>query len=195
MDRVNYVDLATKHAALRDQLMDALGRVLDHGWFIGGPEVGQLETALAARLGLPHVITCNSGTDALLMALRLRGVGPGDEVIIPSHSFIATGNAVLLLGATPVFADIDDDTMVLDPARVAAAITARTRAVVAVHLNGYPSDLSEIHRVCDSRSIAVIEDCAQAFGATRAGRGVGQSGLGCFSFHPLKVLSAYGDGG
>ncbi len=186
--RVPYVDLPAQHGPLREELLAAVGRVLDHGQFVLGPEVRELEARLAAYLGVPHVVTCGSGTDALVLALRLRGIGPGDEVITVSHTFVTTATAIALVGATPVFADIDPRTMTMDAASAKAAVTSRTRAVIPVHLNGYPCPLPDI-------GVEIIEDCAQAFGAGRLGARVGSRHIGCFSFHPLKVLSACGDGG
>jgi len=130
-----------------------------------------------------------------VLALRLRGIGPGDEVITTAHSFIATGNAILLAGATPVFVDIDEDTMVLNPLKVRDAITERTRAIMPVHLNGFPMDTSLLEDVCRERGLSLLEDCAQAFGVRRDNKGVGSFDVGCFSFHPLKIFSACGDGG
>ncbi len=195
MARINYIDLPAKHEPLRERLLQVFDRVLAHGQFVLGPEVRELEVRLAKYLGARDVVTCGSGTDALVLALRLRGIGPGDEVITTAHSFIATGNAILLAGATPVFVDIDSDTMVLDAALVPAAITERTRAIMPVHLNGFPMDMGPLSAICDDTGIALIEDCAQAFGSRRDGRGVGTHDIGCFSFHPLKIFSACGDGG
>jgi dTDP-4-amino-4,6-dideoxygalactose transaminase len=192
---VPYVDLVAQHRQLRAELLRAVERVLEHGQFILGPEVAELETRLAARLGARHVVTCASGTDALLLALRLRGIGPGDEVITVAHSFVATANAIALTGALPVFVDIDERTMAMDPERAMAAIGPRTRAIIPVHLNGYPVDVTTLRSIAEERGIAVIEDCAQAIGAMRGGRQVGTDGIGCFSLHPLKALSACGDAG
>ncbi len=195
MGRVGYVDLRAEHAPLRDRLVAALDAVLEHGQFVLGPEVGQLERRLAERIGVPHVVTCGNGTDALVLALRLRGIGSGDEVIVPSHSFIATANAVRLVGARVRFADVRDDTMTIDVESVRSLIGPHTRAVIPVHLNGYPCPVDVLAALCADHGIALVEDCAQAFGARRGGRSVGSAELGCFSVHPLKGLSALGDGG
>lgn len=192
---VPYVDLAALHAPIRDRLLAAVARVLDHGQFILGPEVGELEGRLAELLGIRHVVGVNSGTDAILLALRLRGVGSGDEVLTVSHSFMATAAAIRLAGATPVFVDILDDTMLMDPEALERAVTPRCRAVIPVHLNGAPCDLTAIEEICRMRGLDLIEDCAQAFGAQHRGKPVGTMGIGCFSLHPLKTLSACGDGG
>ena len=190
-----YVDLAALHAPLREELLAAVGRVLDHGRFILGPEVAELERRLAERLDVPAVVGVGNGTDALVLALEIRGIGPGDEVITVSHSFVATGSAIRLVGARPVFVDLDEETMLMDPARLAGALTPRTRAVMPVHLNGQPCDLGPIAAFCREHGLALIEDCAQAFGARHDGEPVGRIDLGCFSLHPLKVLPGYGDGG
>jgi dTDP-4-amino-4,6-dideoxygalactose transaminase len=192
---IPYVNLAAHNAALKSELLAAVARVIDHGQFINGPEVAQLESALATWLGVPHVIGVSNGTDALVLGLRLAGVGPGDEVICPSHSFVATATAIRLVGATPVFADLDEATMNLDVASTEAAITPRTRAVMPVHLNGFPADLTALSNLCQSHGLQLVEDCAQAVGARHHGQSVGTLGIGCFSLHPLKVLSAIGDAG
>lgn len=193
--RVPYVDLPAQNGALREELLEAVGRVIDHGGCILGPEVDRFEQELAAKLGVPNVVGVNSGTDALLLALRAAGVQCGDEVITVSHSFVATGTAIRLIGATPVFVDVDERTMLLDPELLEAARTERTRAVMPVHLNGHPADLTRISAFCDQHGLALVEDCAQAIGATHAGLSVGQLGIGAWSLHPLKVLSAVGDAG
>ena len=193
--KVPYVDLAAQHRGIRDELVAALDRVLEHGQLVLGPEVASLEATLAERIGARAVVTCNSGTDALVLALALRGIGLGDRVLTVTHSFVGTANAIRLVGAEPVFVDIDEETMNMDIAKACEAIDEDTRAVIPVHLNGFPSDLTALQRACDPRQIAVIEDCAQAFGATRDHVHVGAGGLGCFSLHPLKALSALGDGG
>ncbi len=195
MTAIPYVDLAALHHPLRERLLEAVGRVIDHGQFILGPEVAELERRLAERIGVPAVVGVGNGTDALLLALRSRGIGPGDEVITVSHSFVATAAAIRLAGARPVFVDVDEESMLLDAGRIEAALTERTRAVMPVHLNGFPCDLDAIAAVCRRHDLALIEDCAQAFGVRFADRPVGRTDLGCFSLHPLKVLPGYGDGG
>ena len=192
---IPYVDLPAQHRDLRAGLVAALERVLDHGQLILGPEVALLEERLRERLGVGHVVTVANGTDALVLALRLRGVRPGDEVITVSHSFVATAAAIRLVGATPVFVDVDEETMLLDPSLLEEALSPRTRAVLPVHLNGFVCDLPAIARFCERHGLALIEDCAQALGARANGRSVGSTGTGAFSLHPLKVLSALGDGG
>ena len=195
MRTIPYVDLAGQHAPLKERLLDAVGRVLDHGQFILGPEVAELEERIAERLGVPHIVGVNSGTDALVLALRARGIGPGDEVITVSHSFVASVAAICLAGARPVLVDVSWRTMNLDPALLEDAVTPRTRAVIPVHLNGFPADLDPITDVCRRHDLALIEDAAQAFGTRYRGESVGTRELGCFSLHPLKILSACGDAG
>ncbi len=192
---IPYIDLVSHHAALRAEILEAVGRVLDHGQFVLGPEVAAFEAEIARRLDVRHVIAVGTGTDALVLALRARGVGPGDEVITVSHSFVATATAVRLVGATPVLVDVDDATMTMDPLALEHAVTARTKAVIPVHLGGWPCDLTAIQDVCNRHDLHLIEDCAQSVGARHRGRSVGTYGVGCFSLHPLKVLSALGDGG
>ncbi len=193
--RAPYVNLTAHNAAFKERMLEAVGRVIDHGWFILGPEVKELERRVAEYLGVPHVVGVNTGTDALVLALRLRGVGPGDEVITSSHGYVATVSAIRLVGATPVLVEVDDESMLIDPAAIEAAITPRTRAVIAVHLNGHPCEIDRIAAICDRNKLTLIEDCAQAFGARYRGRQVGVHDIGCFSLHPLKVFSACGDAG
>lgn len=193
--RIPYVDLARLHRPLREELLEATARVLDHGQFVLGPEVAELEARLAERLGVAAVVGVSTGTDALVLALRLAGVGQGDEVITVSHSFVATASAIRLLGARPVFVDVDEETMLMDPAGLEAARSPRTRAVLPVHLNGFACDLEPISAFCRRHGLPLIEDCAQAFGVLHAGRPVGSTQIGCFSLHPLKTLSACGDAG
>jgi len=190
------LDLTRQHAALRAELLAAAARVLDSARFILGPEGRALEEELAAASGARHGVGVGSGTDALLVALRVVGVGPGDEVITSPLSFVASASTVAHLGATPVFVDVEPDTLTLDPARVEAAITERTRAVMPVHLYGQPAAMDAIEAVARRHGLAVVADAAQAVGATYRGRGVGAWGdLVCLSFYPTKNLGACGDGG
>jgi dTDP-4-amino-4,6-dideoxygalactose transaminase len=193
--RVPYVDLAAQHAPLEEDLLAAVRRVLRHGAFILGPEVEELETALSQRLGLTHVVGVASGTDALVLALRLRGVGPGDEVLVPSHSFFASAHAIRLAGAEPVFVDIEPARMLMDPGCLGDHLAKRTRAVMPVHLGGHPCNMDRIGAFCIEHGLHLIEDCAQAIGTRWRGRSVGDFGVGCFSLHPLKTLAAPGDAG
>ncbi|MDO8476781.1 MAG: DegT/DnrJ/EryC1/StrS family aminotransferase [Candidatus Rokubacteria bacterium] len=176
--------------------MAAAERVLASCRFILGPEVGALEAELAALCGTRHGIGVNSGTDALVLALKAVGVKPGDEVVTSSFSFVASASAVLMVGARPVFVDIDPVTYNLDPALVARAVTPQTRAIVAVHLYGQPAAMDALTAIASARGIAVVADAAQAVGATYDGRGVGAWGdAACLSFYPTKNLGACGDGG
>jgi dTDP-4-amino-4,6-dideoxygalactose transaminase len=193
--RVPAVDLAAQHAPLRAELLEAMSDVLSHGQFILGPEVKRFEELMAERLGVERVVGVGSGTDALSLALALCEIGPGDEVITVSHSFFATATAIALEGATPVFVDVDPDTLTMDSAALEAAITPRTRAVMPVHLTGAPCDMQGISNLCEAHSLRLIEDCAQSLGARVGDRAVGSFGIGAFSLHPLKILSACGDGG
>jgi dTDP-4-amino-4,6-dideoxygalactose transaminase len=190
------IDLKRQHEALRAELLEAAARVLDSCRFILGPEVQALERELAALCGARHGVGVNSGTDALLLALKAVGVKPGDEVITSAFSFVASASTVVMAGAVPVFADIDPQTYNLDPARLEAAITARTRAVVPVHLYGQPAAMDAITAVARARGLAVVADAAQAVGARYAELPVGAWGDAvCLSFYPTKNLGACGDGG
>lgn len=190
------IDLAAQQARLKPELDARIARVLGHGNFILGPEVGELEERLAAYTGAAHCITCANGTDALQIALMALGVGPGDEVITPGFSYIATAEAAAILGARPVYVDIDPQTYLIDPQGVAAAITSRTKAIIPVSLFGQPADFAAINAIAADFGIPVIEDGAQSFGATQAGRRSGSlSTVGCTSFFPSKPLGCYGDGG
>jgi len=193
--KVPYVDLAAQHAPLEEELLEAVREVLRHGWFILGPEVKELEERLAGRLGVHGVVGVANGTDALTLAMRLRCIGRGDEVLMPSHTFLATAHGARLLGAEPIFVDIEPDRMLLDPARLEEALTPKTRAVVPVHLGGHVCDMDALVSFCQDHDLELIEDCAQAIGSTWRGRSVGSFGLGAFSLHPLKTLSAPGDAG
>lgn len=193
---VPILDLATEIEFLWDDLMAAITRVLRSGQFILGPEVEAFEREVAEYLGVKHAIGLNSGTDALVIGLRALGVGPGDEVITTPFTFFATAEAISLVGATPVFVDIDPRTFNLDPELIPAAITPRTKAILPVHLYGRPAEMEPILAIAEEHGLKVLEDCAQAFGATYSGRKVGTLGhAGAFSFFPSKNLGAYGDGG
>jgi dTDP-4-amino-4,6-dideoxygalactose transaminase len=193
---VPLLDLKAQYAPLRDAVMATISRVCDSQQFILGAEVEGLEREVAAMLDVPHAIGVSSGTDALLAAMMAVGVGPGDEVITPTYSFFATAGCVARLGARPVLVDSEASTFNLDPDATLRAITARTKAIVPVHLFGQGADLDPVLEVARTRGVAVIEDAAQAIGARYKGRLVGGIGdLGCFSFFPSKNLGAFGDGG
>ncbi len=192
---VPYVDLALQHAQIKDELLEAIARVLDHGRFILGDEVSEFERRFAEFCGVTYAVGVNSGTDALILALKVIGVGEGDEVITTPNAFISCASSIALLGATPVFVDVRDDYNI-DPGLIQKAITRRTRAILVVHLTGRPADMDSILYIARSHDIEVIEDCAQGVGAEYRNRRVGAWGaVGCFSLHPLKTLSACGDGG
>lgn len=198
--RVALIDLERQHAALLPELRAAFDRVAATARFVGGPEVEGFESELAARLDTPHVVGCGSGTDALILALLAAGTGPGDEVIVPALSFFATAGAVSLLGATPIFADVDPATLGLDPGSAAerAASCARLRALLPVHLYGGVTALDPLRALAAEHGAALIEDAAQALGARHADGGAvggGASDTVCFSFYPTKNLGALGEAG
>jgi dTDP-4-amino-4,6-dideoxygalactose transaminase len=196
MPSIPLLDLQGQYRPLRDELLAAITRVCDAQRFIGGPEVDAFEHEVAALTGVPHAVGLSSGTDALLVALMALGIGPGDEVIVPTFSFFATAGCVSRVGAIPKLVDIDPRTYNIDPARAAAAITSRTRAIMPVHLYGQCADMDPILATANAAGIAVIEDAAQAIGATYHGRQAGAMGAaGCFSFFPSKNLGGFGDGG
>jgi dTDP-4-amino-4,6-dideoxygalactose transaminase len=193
---VPLLDLEAQYRPLRDAILAAITRVCDSQRFIMGPEVDALECELAAQLAVRHAISVSSGTDALLLALMTLGIGPGDEVVTTTYSFFATAGCVSRVGAKPVLVDIDPATFNIDPAQAVAAITPRTKAIMPVHLYGLAADLDPLMAAADRAGIAVIEDAAQAIGATYKARPLGGIGaLGCFSFFPSKNLGAFGDAG
>ncbi len=193
--KIPFVDLATEHAALQPALDEALARVLREGRYILGPETEAFEREFARACGAEHGIGTASGLDALRVALLACGVGPGDEVILPANTFIATAYAVTSTGATPVLVDATRDHLI-DVEKTARAITPRTRAILPVHLYGQPADMDELLALARAKGVRVIEDACQAHGATYRGRPTGGLGdLGCFSFYPSKNLGAIGDGG
>jgi dTDP-4-amino-4,6-dideoxygalactose transaminase len=190
------LDLNRQRATLRAELDQAVARVIDSQHFIMGPEVSLFEKEAAAYLAVKHAVACASGSDALLLALWALGVGPGREVITTPFTFFATAGAIARLGARPVFVDIDEDTLNLDPSQVASAVTPRTAAIVPVHLFGLPADMDALSAIGDRRGVAIVEDAAQSMGATHRGRQTGSIGdAGCFSFFPSKNLGCWGDGG
>ena len=193
---IEFIDLKTQQARIKDQIDAAIQRVLAHGQYILGPEVAELEEKLAAYTGAKHCITVANGTDALQIAQMALGIGPGDEVITPGFTYIATAETVALLGAKPVYVDIDARTYNLDPALLEAAITPRTKAIVPVSLYGQCADFDAINAIAAKHGIPVIEDAAQSFGATYKGRkSCNLSTIACASFFPSKPLGCYGDGG
>lgn len=201
---VPYLDLKPQYRSMEAAINARIKTVLEHGQFILGPEVEESEKALAAFAGAKYCLTAASGTDALIMALMALGVGPGDEVITTAFSFFATAEVISLVGATPVFADIDPVTFNLDPVKVEAMITKKTKAIMPVSLYGQPADFVAFDKISKKHSIPVIEDAAQSFGATYEGtKGTRYEGhrsgafgdIGATSFFPAKPLGCYGDGG
>jgi dTDP-4-amino-4,6-dideoxygalactose transaminase len=199
---VPFIDLAAQRRRLGKSVDDAVSRVLTHCLFINGPEVTELEAALATFSGAKHVVTCASGTDALLMVLMAKGVGPGDAVLCPSFTFCATGEVVALLGATPVFVDVDEATFNIDPASLKSGIAVAKKrgltpkAVIPVDLFGQPADHDAIAMIAEAEGMFVLDDAAQGFGASYKGRRLGTFGLAtATSFFPAKPLGCFGDGG
>lgn len=193
---MHFVDLATQQARIKDQIDAGIQRVLAHGKYILGPEVTELEEKLAAFAGARHCISCANGTDALQITQMAFGIGPGDEVITPGFTYIATAETVAVLGAKPVYVDIDPKTYNLDPAKLEAAITPRTKAIIPVSLYGQCADFDAINIIANKHGIPVIEDAAQSFGATYKGRrSCNLSAVATTSFFPSKPLGCYGDGG
>jgi len=194
--KIEFIDLKSQYAALRETIDARIQRVLDHGQYIMGPEVRELEERLESLTGAKHCITVASGTEALLIALMALDIQPGDEVITTPFTFVATAEVIVLRGATPVFVDIQPDTCNIDPNLIEAAITPRTRAIMPVSLYGQPADMDEINAIAAKHGLPVIEDAAQSFGATYKGRkSCNLSTIGCTSFFPSKPLGCYGDGG
>ena len=193
---MQFTDLKAQYAALKSDIDARIQRVLDHGQYIMGPEVAELEQALAAFTGSRHCVTVASGTEALLIALMALDLEPGDEVITSPFTFAATAEVIVLLGGKPVFVDVEPDTCNLDVAQLEAKITSRTRAVMPVSLYGQTADMDAINAVAARHGLPVIEDAAQSFGATYRGkRSCALSTVGCTSFFPSKPLGCYGDGG
>lgn len=193
---VPFLDLKAQHDPIRDELLAAIGEVIDRSAFAGGPYVAAFEKDFAAFCQAKHAIGVGNGTDALWFALIAAGIGAGDEVITAPNSFMATAEAISYAGATPVFADVDASTYTLDPAKIEAAITPRTKAIIPVHLFGQTADMDPIMVIAKRHGLVVIEDACQAHGAEYKGRRAGSIGhAGCFSFYPGKNLGALGEGG
>lgn len=194
---MQFIDLKTQQAAIKSELDRRIHAVLAHGQYIMGPEVKELETALADYVGTQHCITVASGTEALLIALMALGIGPGDEVITTPFTFVATAEVIVLLGAKPVFVDVQPHTANIDPVQIAAKVSPRTKAILPVSLYGQAADMDEINAVAAAHGgIPVVEDGCQSFGSTYKGRkSSALSTIGCTSFFPSKPLGCYGDGG
>ena len=199
---IEFIDLKTQQARIRSKVDAAIARVLDHGQYIMGPEVAELERQLAAFTGAKHAISCASGTDALLMALMAKGTGPGDAVLCPDFTYTATPETIALLGATPVFVDVLAGTFNIDPAGIEPGLASARKAglkpkvIMAVDLFGLAADFDAIGTIAKRHGLFVLADAAQSFGATYQGRNVGTLGhVSCTSFFPAKPLGCYGDGG
>jgi UDP-2-acetamido-2-deoxy-ribo-hexuluronate aminotransferase len=194
---IPFIDLKTQYRALKPQIQERLNRVLEHGQYIMGPEVQELEEKLATYTGAKHCITVASGTEALLISLMALGIKPGDEVITTPFTFVATVEVIVLLGAKPVFVDVELDTCNINASRIEEKITSKTKAIMPVSLYGQPADMDEINAIAARHSnIPVIEDAAQSFGAEYKGKkSCNLSTIGCTSFFPSKPLGCYGDGG
>jgi UDP-2-acetamido-2-deoxy-ribo-hexuluronate aminotransferase len=194
---IPFIDLKTQYLALKPQIQERINRVLEHGQYIMGPEVQELEERLATYTGAKHCITVASGTEALLISLMALGVKPGDEVITTPFTFVATAEVIVLLGAKPVFVDIEPDTCNIDATKIEEKVTSKTKAIMPVSLYGQPADMDEINAVAARHgNIPVVEDAAQSFGATYKGKkSCNLSTIGCTSFFPSKPLGCYGDGG
>lgn len=196
MNFIPPLDLTQQYQQIAEQVNAAVLEVLASGRYIGGPDVEKFEQAFADYIGVPECVSCNSGTDALFLALRAYNIGPGDQVITTPFTFFATAEVISAVGATPVFVDIDPHTYNLDVEKIPPAITERTRAILPVHLFGRPVDMTRLLEIAQNHQLIVIEDCAQATGATWQGQQVGSMGdIGCFSFFPTKNLGSCGDGG
>ena len=193
---ISFHNFSRKYKRYRRPIQQAIARVLERGWFILGPELKEFESAFARYLDVKHVIGVNSGTDAIFLALKALGVGASSEVITVANTAVPTISAIRMTGATPVFVDVFPDIQTIDPSRIESVITPRTRAIVPVHLYGYPAQMQEINRIARKHKLLVVEDACQAHGAKYSNRMVGTlADAGCFSFYPTKNLGAFGDSG
>lgn len=193
---MEFIDLKAQQLRIKEQLSDRISTVLDHGRYVMGPEVSELEEKLVDYVGAKHCVSVSSGTDALMIALMALEIGAGDEVITVPYTWISTAEVISLVGAKPVFVDITEDTWNLDPALLEAAITPKTKAIIPVGIFGQSADLTEINQIAEKYALPVIEDAAQCFGATHHGKkACSQTLFGCTSFFPSKPLGGYGDGG
>ena len=193
---IPFIDLKAQYKALQPQVQERINRVLEHGQYIMGPEVKELEDKLQTYTGAKHCITVASGTEALLISLMALGIQPGDEVITTPFTFVATAEVIVLLGAMPVFVDIEPDTCNIDASKIEAKITNKTKAIMPVSLYGQVADMDEINTIAEKHNLPVVEDAAQSFGAEYKGnKSCNLSTIGCTSFFPSKPLGCYGDGG
>jgi dTDP-4-amino-4,6-dideoxygalactose transaminase len=190
------IDLKKQFQEIREEVMEMLAGILDSSQYILGPRVAEFEKKVAAYHGMSDSVGVASGTDALHLSLKSLGIGRGDEVITTPFAFFATAEAILYTGALPVFTDVEKETMNIDPAKIEASITDRTKAILPVHIFGHPADMHAITDIANKHNLKIVEDCAQSFGAEIDGKKVGSFGdAGCFSFYPSKNLGAFGDGG
>lgn len=193
---VPFVDLKAQYATIRPEIDRAVREVVESAHFVGGPVLERFEQEFASFTGARFAISVGNGTDAIMLAMRAAEIGPGDEVLVPANSFFASAEAVSNAGATPVFVDVDPNTFLMDPGAAAEAVTARTRAILPVHLYGQALDMRPFEEIAAAHNLIIVEDCAQAHGAAIEGNTIGSSGrLTCYSFYPGKNLGAYGDGG
>ena len=193
---IPFIDLKAQYQALQPQIQERINSVLEHGQYIMGPEVKDLEKKLAHYTGAKHCITVASGTEASLISLMALGIEPGDEIITTPFTFVATAEVIVLLGAKPVFVDVEPDTCNIDASRIEAKITSKSKAIMPVSLYGQAADMDEINEIAAKHNLAVIEDAAQSFGAEYRGKkSCNLSTIGCTSFFPSKPLGCYGDGG
>ena len=193
---IPFIDLKAQYEALKPRILERINGVLDHGQYIMGPEVKELEERLASYVGVKHCVAASSGTDTLLIAMMALGIGHGDEIITTPFTFVATGEMIALLGARPIFVDIDSRTYNIDPEKIEEAITPKTKAIIPVSLYGQCADMDSINAIAGRHGLPVIEDAAQSFGATyKERRSCGLSTVGSTSFFPSKPLGGYGDGG
>src|SRR5512143_883255 len=190
------LDLKKQYLEIKDEILSAVNEVLESSQYVLGRKGAELEEKVKAYHGMNEAIGVASGTDALHLSVRALGIGPGDEVITTPFTFFATVEAIMYVGAKPVFADIEPDTMNIDPASVEKLITKKTKAIMPVHIFGHPADMEKLMPLASANNLKVIEDCAQSFGSSLHGRKTGSFGdAACFSFYPSKNLGAYGDGG
>jgi len=193
---IPFIDLKSQYKSLELEIKSRINKVLDHGQYILGPEVFELESRLADFVGVKHCVSASSGSDTLMIAMLALGIGPGDEVITTPFTYIATSEMIAILGAKPVFVDIDSRTYNIDPSKISKAVTVNTKAILAVSLFGQCADFDAINKIADEYNLPVIEDAAQSFGATyKKRKSCGLSTIGSTSFFPSKPLGAYGDGG
>lgn len=194
--KINFIDLPGQYQKIKKEIQEEINKVLDSGQYILGKAVKDLESQFASYVGVKHAIGCSSGTDALLIALLALDIKPGDEIITTPFTFIATAEVIALIGAKPVFVDIEEDTFNIDPKKIEAVITSKTKAIIPVHLYGQTAEMDEINNIAKKHNIKVIEDACQSFGSEYKGKVAGSlADIACFSFFPSKNLGCYGDGG